>query len=151
MSYYQLSRRESREAITIYLYQYLIFKSINDKNYTIELFMSSQSQYVNIMFQNIFKADRAFNILEDELFVTTLQQCNKIELISSNLNSHLSNEWRFDRLAFLEQAILILSYIQIMYLNIEKQVVINEAIELSRKYCDEESYRYINQVLDKIK
>ena len=32
----------------------------------------------------------------------------------------------------------------------EKQVCINEAVELAKVYSDEKSYKYINAVLDKI-
>ncbi len=31
-----------------------------------------------------------------------------------------------------------------------KTVVINEAIELSKKYCDDDSYKLINGVLDRL-
>lgn len=57
-------------------------------------------------------------------------------------------EWTFDRLNLLEQAILLSSYTQFKYMEQPKQVVINVAVELSKKYCDEASYKFINGVLD---
>ena len=57
-------------------------------------------------------------------------------------------EWTFDRLNLMEQAILLSSYTQFKYMEQPKQVVINVAVELSKKYCDEASYKFINGVLD---
>ena len=34
-----------------------------------------------------------------------------------------------------------------MYLELKEQVAINEAIELAKRYSDEDSYRFINGVL----
>lgn len=57
-------------------------------------------------------------------------------------------EWTFERLNLLEQAILLSSYTQFKYMEQPKQIVINVAVELSKKYCDETSYKFINGVLD---
>lgn len=57
-------------------------------------------------------------------------------------------EWTFDRLNLMEQAILLSSYTQFKYMEQPKQVVINVAVELAKKYCDEASYKFINGVLD---
>ena len=32
-----------------------------------------------------------------------------------------------------------------------KEVIINEAVELSKKYCDDDVYKFVNGVLNKIK
>ena len=59
-------------------------------------------------------------------------------------------KWTFERLNLVEQAIL-LETVSELHMNInDKAVVIDEAIIMTKTYCDEESYRYINGVLDNI-
>lgn len=58
------------------------------------------------------------------------------------------NKWNFNRLNFVSQSIILLAASEIS-LNIEdKAIIIDEAIIISKAYCDEEDYKYINGVLD---
>ena len=62
----------------------------------------------------------------------------------------LLNDWTFDRLGFIEQAILLMSISEIKQEINEKAVVINEAVTLSKKYgSDDDSYKLINATLDR--
>ena len=64
--------------------------------------------------------------------------------------SPLLNNWKFERLGYIERAILILAYVEHKYLEFPKPVAIDIAIKLSRKYADEESYKFINAVIENI-
>ena len=64
--------------------------------------------------------------------------------------SPLLTKWAFERLSYIEQAILLEATSEIKLKLNEKAIVIDEAIILTKQYCDEESYKYINGVLDKI-
>lgn len=56
--------------------------------------------------------------------------------------------WRFNRLGYLEQAILLVACAE-LELGIQNRViVVNEAIRLAKEYCDFESFKLINGVLD---
>ena len=44
-----------------------------------------------------------------------------------------------------------LDYLHMLYYNTPKVVVINEAVELAKKYSDEKIVKLINAVLDKIR
>lgn len=69
------------------------------------------------------------------------------ELIKSNLD-----RWSFERIAKTDLAILRTAVAEIMYLDYIPSVVsINEAVELSKKYSDNKSYKFVNSVLGKIK
>ena len=57
-------------------------------------------------------------------------------------------DWKFERLNYVEQAILLSAYTQNKYLNQPKQIAINVAVDLAKKYGDENSYKFINGVLD---
>jgi N utilization substance protein B len=58
--------------------------------------------------------------------------------------------WQLSRLPRLDRDILIIAVAEIKYLEIPKKVAINEAVELAKRYTDEEGYRFINGVLRKV-
>jgi N utilization substance protein B len=64
-------------------------------------------------------------------------------------------DWQLNRLARIDRDILRIAVAELMYLELKEQVAINEAIELAKRYSDEDSYRFINGVLrrfvDKLK
>ena len=62
----------------------------------------------------------------------------------------LLNKWKFERLGLVEQAILIQAYTEIKYCNMPKPVVIDVAVKLCLKYANEDSYKFINGVLEKL-
>lgn len=61
----------------------------------------------------------------------------------------LLDNWTFDRLGYPESAILLLGVSELDIKELDKSIIINEAIELSKEYGNEESYPLINKVLDK--
>lgn len=71
------------------------------------------------------------------------------KLFIKNLDKQLT-DWTFDRLGRIEQAILLLAYAEINGALNDKAVVINEAVNLTKIYCDEDSYKIINATLDKL-
>ncbi len=58
--------------------------------------------------------------------------------------------WQLSRLPRLDRDILKIAVAEIKYLEIPKKVAINEAIELAKRYTDEEGYRFVNGVLRKV-
>jgi len=67
-----------------------------------------------------------------------------IEALSKNLKN-----WKFARLARLMQAILFLSYAHFYYVkDVDKKVVINVAVVLSKKYLNETDYKFVNAILE---
>ena len=70
--------------------------------------------------------------------------------IDSIISKYLEN-WDLDRLGKTDKAILRLATYEMLYYDTPKVVVINEAIELAKKYSDEKIVKLINAVLDKIR
>ena len=65
--------------------------------------------------------------------------------------SHISNEWRFERIQRVEKNILRLSVFELLYDDtIPPKVSISEAIRLSRKYSSPEAAAFVNALLDNI-
>ncbi len=62
----------------------------------------------------------------------------------------LRKDWDFNRLSVLEQAILLMGCQEILVNETPKSVVIDEAVRLAKKYCDDDSYKLINGVLDQL-
>ncbi|MFE6167410.1 transcription antitermination factor NusB [Viridibacillus arvi] len=72
-----------------------------------------------------------------------------MEEIDKSLVEKLEN-WSLPRLAKIERTILRLAVYEILYTpETPKNVVLNEAIELSKTYGDEKSSRFVNGVLSK--
>lgn len=72
-----------------------------------------------------------------------------IDKYKEEISTHLV-KWTFDRLSYIDQAILLESLSEIKTGLNNKNIVIDEAIRISKEYSDEESYKYINGVLDKL-
>ena len=56
-------------------------------------------------------------------------------------------KWNIRRLARVDRDILRLAMMEIIYMDVPKSVAIDEAIEMAKRYSDEDSYRFINGVL----
>jgi transcription antitermination protein NusB len=73
-----------------------------------------------------------------------------IEAVDAAINSHLQN-WSFERLKRVDLAVLrIGAYSLLFQRDIPAQITIDEAIEIAKEYGSEDSYRFINGVLDGI-
>ncbi|MEM9165109.1 MAG: transcription antitermination factor NusB [Cyanobacteria bacterium P01_F01_bin.4] len=58
--------------------------------------------------------------------------------------------WNLKRLARIDRDILRISLTEILYLGIPKRIAIDEAIEVAKRYRDEEGYRFINGVMRRV-
>ncbi len=59
-------------------------------------------------------------------------------------------DWQLNRLPRVDRDILRIAVAELLYLNVQQQVAVNEAIELAKRYGDEDSYRFINGVLRRV-
>ena len=74
----------------------------------------------------------------------------KIDEIDAEL-SRVTEGWKLSRIGRVELCIMRLAYYELKYDdNIPDKVAINEAIELAKKYCAEDSPSFINGVLAKL-
>ena len=55
--------------------------------------------------------------------------------------------WNVKRLPKIDRDILRIAVVEMKYLGVPDRVVINEAIEIAKRYSDEDGYRFINGVL----
>lgn len=59
-------------------------------------------------------------------------------------------DWQMHRLARIDQDILRIALAEIMYLGLDSRMAINEAIEIAKRYSDDEGPRFINGVLRRV-
>lgn len=69
--------------------------------------------------------------------------------IVSKIESNLIG-YKLDRICKTDLAILVVAIYEIVYLNEPTKVIINEAVELAKKYSTENSYKFVNGLLGKI-
>lgn len=70
--------------------------------------------------------------------------------IIDSINPHLI-KWTFDRLNMLTQAIFLLAVSHYQFVkDVDKKVVIDNAVKLAKKFVDEKDYAFVNAILDKV-
>ena len=70
--------------------------------------------------------------------------------IDTTLRKHLTR-WRLERLTVLDRAILRLAAAEILYFDdVPPKVSINEAVDIAKKYGDDEAGKFVNGVLDSV-
>lgn len=86
-------------------------------------------------------------------FATTLVEgtLKNLPQIDSLISKYARN-WDIHRMASIDRNILRQATFEILYLlDIPINVIINEAVELAKKYSTEESGKFVNGILDKIR
>ncbi len=126
-----LTRSELREKIMIILYQIDIYKE-QKITYDINSVIKE-----NLTIDNEFVKDIVFGV------ITYADELDKIA------NKYMK-DWTIDRLDKNGTAILRMAIYELKYMDTPEIVVINEAVLLAKKYCDEAVKNIINAVLDRI-
>jgi N utilization substance protein B len=85
----------------------------------------------------------------DDLFgVATDEESGRAQRIDQLIEQSASN-WRLDRMAAVDRNLLRAAVAEMIgYPQTPKPIIINEAIEIARKYSNPESVNFINGVLD---
>lgn len=125
-----MTRRQQRIKIVISIYQYLL----------------TQKDIDDILDENLDIDDK-----ESISFIVsnTIETLNHLDELQEKI-SPLLVDWQFERLGYIEQAILLYGAYEIGEGQIDKAVIINEAVEIAKIYCDDDAPAFINGVLDKI-
>lgn len=71
------------------------------------------------------------------------------ETVDKLLNDILV-DWNLDRLATLDRDLLRIATTEMMFLGIPNRVAINEAVELAKRYSNEDGHKFINGILRKV-
>ena len=112
--------------------------------YQISVFEKAKASYdLDEMFMDIEGRNKEFieNIVNEVIL--------KKEELDKKANKYLIN-WEINRLNMVDQAIFEIAIYELIYTDTPKKVVIDEAINLSKKYSEESVVKMLNGVLDKI-
>lgn len=125
------TRSELREKAMIILYQIEIMQS-NNLDYNVEDIIKE-----NLEIDNEFVRDLVYGTLTYETDLDKLA------------NTYLDN-WKINRIEKTGACILRMALYELKYMDTPHIVVINEAVELAKKYGDESLKNIVNAVLDKV-
>lgn len=74
---------------------------------------------------------------------------NNINLIDSLIKDKLV-KWDFKRISMIDKAILRFAVFELINEDVPDVIIINEAVEIAKQFGNEESYKFINGILDAI-
>jgi N utilization substance protein B len=128
------SRRKAREYALQMLFQW-------------DITHDSIDQIASTFFEDQ-EEDQTVEDFARQLVIRTVEHIEKIDELIQRHAEH----WRLDRMATVDRNLLRLA-IQEFLVDKEtpKTVVVNEAIEIARRYSTQESPQFINGILDSIK
>ncbi|WP_353661176.1 transcription antitermination factor NusB [Hydrogenimonas sp. SS33] len=72
-----------------------------------------------------------------------------MEEVDGQIKAHLK-DWDFDRLDHVDKSILRLGTYELLYSDLDRAVVINEAVELAKELGSDQSPKFVNGVLDAV-
>lgn len=75
---------------------------------------------------------------------------NNISKIEEKISENLKKEWKIERISKINLVLLKLAIYEILYTETPYKVAINEAIEIAKKYGDDNSPNFINGILASI-
>jgi transcription antitermination protein NusB len=127
------SRRKAREAAVQMLYQ-------------IDLSGESLERAIALYEQHLGSTGE-----RDAFAIELVRGCHAaLEAIDAKLRE-VSRHWRLERMARVDRNILRLATFELLHLpKVPSRVTLNEAIELAKRFGDENSPAFVNGVLDRI-
>ena len=131
----QTPRQIAREKAIISVYQKLLYDA---NEMEINQYLKEDELLIN--------TERYFKFALT-LITTTI---DNIDQYVSEIQKHLKKGWTFERLSYLERAVLLVSTCELLEFDMDKKIVVNEAVLFCKKYCDEDSYKFINGILAKV-
>lgn len=112
--------------------------------YEIEIQKDNSEEHIDLYIENYEITDKkAIDYIKD---VTKGIESHSEEIIST-IQSNLKEEWELNRVSKINIAILKLAIYEMTIVKLPYKVVINEAVELAKKYGDDTSPSFVNGVL----
>jgi len=128
------TRREARECSLKMLYALDNFK------------ISAES--VHSFFDDYMPTSKTHRVFAVDLFKGV---CGKLEIIDGFIRLYAEN-WELERMAVVDRNIMRLAVYEIMDApDTPINVIINEAVEISKKYSTKDSAKFVNGILDRLK
>ena len=126
-----MNRSEARDMAFKFLYQ-------------VEVQKENNQEAVNVFIEN-----NDINDKEAKKYILSIAEgVNKnLKDITSIIEKNLKQDWKLERISKVSLAILKLAIYEILYAGIPFKVVINEAVELAKKYGEDTAPQFVNGIL----
>ncbi|MGQ4650180.1 transcription antitermination factor NusB [Lyngbya aestuarii] len=85
-----------------------------------------------------------------EYALSIIQTVNRRQQEIDEILTKALQDWQLKRLPTIDRDILRIAVAEISFLEIPERVAINEAVELAKRYSDEEGHRFINGVMRRV-
>ncbi len=130
-----MSRRLAREE----LFKIVFEAEINNKdlNTVLDSYLERENEVELNEKGKEFLVEYAKGIIENQ------------DKILAELNEKMEG-WSFERVGNVEKVLLKISVYEILFKDTPKEIVINEAVELAKKYGDTKTYEFVNGVLARL-
>ena len=125
-----MNRHEQRKTAMSIIYQYLLVNA--DVDALIQEYFIEQDETIDPYIERIIH--------------TTVEQKDTFSQYIDNVLV----DWTYDRLGYIEQAILLNGCSEFYLKELQAVIIIDEAVELAKEFCGEDTYKLVNSVLDKI-
>lgn len=127
----KLNQWEKRVIIFKFIYSLLIDDSLN------------KQQQKDKMYKEIETEDEY--IIKSVLdFIDNKQEYEKA------ISLHLSSNWTIERMDFIDKSVIFAALSEYNTHKIDKKIIIDQSIITSKKYGKDNSYKFVNHILDKL-
>ena len=128
------TRRKGREAALQILYQ-------------VELSGNCSPTEVSNAWQALDEPPQGSRDVAEALATTALENAEKID----GLIDSAADNWQLERLSRVDLSLLRIAVCEMLYFpDVPVGVVVNEAIEIAKRYSDQQSAAFVNGILDRI-
>jgi N utilization substance protein B len=105
-----------------------------------------EPQRIEEGFWRIARAEKSTKTFANDLFEGVVKHAPELDAL---VTAHTDN-WRLERLALIDRAILRLGVHELRSGRTPRKVVVNEAVELAKTFSSEEAAGFVNGVLDSV-
>lgn len=138
-----LTRSEARDRLMTILFALALRNEMDEDVFVFEL------QH-NAPLASSTLVDESESKIDPYILKTGLNVIRNLDIIDQEIERYLKG-WRVERLATVDMTIMRIAVSEMKYDNdIPHGVSINEAIELAKRYSEEDAYRFINGILGSI-
>lgn len=134
IAYNDLSRRDVRSLIFYLLYA------------------SEAFDYQESLDAIVDNFNRGFDIdipVDSEVVKVAQSVIDERDALDDQYKPLLSN-WRFDRVGVSTKLILRFATWELLHTDTDSRIVINEAVELAKRFAEKDAYKFVNGILDRL-
>lgn len=112
--------------------------------YSLEVQKSFEKENIELFFEDIeLESEQAKKQIEKDV----CEIIEKNQELEKQISDNLKTDWKLERISKVNIALLKIAIYEMLYKKIPYKVVINEVVELAKKYGEDASKSFVNGVL----